>query len=67
MAKAKRKRPKGWWVQERIAKQQSAKDRQRAQWLAQKVYGRKNEPAPPDGPSTSVRALPSGFETSRRH
>lgn len=65
MAKKKPKKPKGWWVLERIAKAQLAKADDAEQQRRYRVYGRVGE-IPPDEPSASVRALSTGFETGRR-
>ncbi|GAB2966107.1 hypothetical protein GCM10023080_029940 [Streptomyces pseudoechinosporeus] len=68
MAKKRRKRPKGWWVKERIARDEAAKAKTAERLRIQRVYGRATEPTPPETPSESVRAIPTGFETSRhRH
>ncbi|MFC7791338.1 hypothetical protein [Streptomyces cinereoruber] len=61
-----KKKPKGWTVRERIARQNMRRQQERAQWHWEKVYGRKDEPAPPEEPSTSVRAVPSSLESNRR-
>lgn len=65
MAKKKPKKPKGWWVRERIAKAQLAKAQEAEQQRQYRVYGRVNE-IPPDEPSESVRALSTSFESGRR-
>lgn len=51
-------------VQERIARQRLALAEKREAARRKAVYG--DHGAPPDVPSESVRAVSSGFETSRR-
>ncbi|QKV97217.1 hypothetical protein HUT19_40740 [Streptomyces sp. NA02950] len=65
MAK-KRKRPRHWWVKERIVRGEAAKSEAARLARDQRVYGRAAEPAPPEQPSESVRAMSNGFESSRR-
>jgi len=55
-----------WYVQERIKRNAEAKRKAREEWLRQKVYGRKGRGPKADGPSQSVRAVPSSFESNRR-
>ncbi|MEV8398833.1 hypothetical protein [Streptomyces niveus] len=59
MGKKKAKKPKGWWVAERAAKAKEAKRKTAARERYVRVYGRASE-VPPDAPSVSVRAFPSG-------
>jgi hypothetical protein len=54
------------YLEERLAKERAAKLKKLAEYRRAKVYGRRNEPAPPESPSTSVRAVPGSFEGSRR-
>lgn len=54
-----------WYVRERIKRNAEAKRKAHEDWLHRKVYGRKGK-IPSSGPSSSVRAVSTGFESSRR-
>lgn len=60
------KKTKGNWLRERIAREAASKNKIRAAWMRQKVYGRADAVPPPAAPSQSVRTVSSGFETNRR-
>jgi hypothetical protein len=61
------KRKKRNHVQERIAKDDEERARARLIWRLKKVYGRSGA-TPPEGPSQSVWAMPTAFESNRhRH
>ncbi|MGW2770324.1 hypothetical protein [Streptomyces sp. NPDC001275] len=56
------------WVKERIARQSAAREADVERQRQQRVYGRRDEPAPLEMPSESVKAVPSAVETNRhRH
>lgn len=57
---------KPWYVEARLARQRAAKIKELAEDRIAKVYGRRDEPAPEEGPSTSVKAAPTAFESKRR-
>ncbi|MDQ0797669.1 hypothetical protein [Streptomyces sp. B1I3] len=59
MAKKKPKKPKGWWVEQRIAKAELAKRVIAAQARRERVYGRVGV-TPPRQSSNSVYAMSSG-------
>jgi hypothetical protein len=59
MAKKKRKKPAGWWVEQRIAKAEMAKRVVAEQARQERVYGRAGA-TPPRQPSNSVYAMSSG-------
>lgn len=63
MAK-KRRGPRKW--SKDPERQEMVKRAVRAEARRKAVYGRKDEPPPPEGPSSSVHATPTAPESSRR-
>ncbi|WP_393053889.1 hypothetical protein [Streptomyces sp. LN549] len=59
MAKKKPKKPKGWWVEQRIQNAELAKRRTAEQARWHRVYGRVDE-TPPRQSSNSVYSTSSG-------
>ena len=63
------KKPKGKKIKavdRRIAREAATMAARRAEARYRAVYGRKDEPTPPEVESESVKAIPTAFESNRQ-